>query len=131
MRLELLVFGFGVTCALCLPYYMKAISRKRQENRRLDLEEAYANSFGKNQSDFAKMGGVVKIDKSGNRSIINQSQDDGMDDFMREVQAANDLAREDSMSSNQSDHFGGLGSQNIQTRRFGQKSSGFTGRYNE
>ena len=99
MRLELIIFGFGLTCALMLPFYLKSISRKRHENRQLDLEEAYETAFGQTSRPKSQ-GGVVRIDNRMNKEVTDRFDDHGMDDFMQEVQAANAIAKQQKNEAN-------------------------------
>ena len=99
MRIELFLLSFGVGCALFLPFYLKSISRKRHENRKLDLEEAYAKTnFNHDQSLhnhlFSDRGGVIKVDEADGVSLSQEAEDQEMMDFMVQVQAADAMARE-------------------------------------
>ena len=94
MRLELILFGFGMTCALLMPYYMRSISRKRHENRKLDLEEAFGNANSNMKSRYFDQGAVLRVAENDQRRVVMNEHDENMDDFMREVHAVDSIARE-------------------------------------
>ena len=73
---------------------MKSISKKRRENRQLDLDEAFGKSFSDPRLRHSGNGGVVRVDEATTRSMALNSYDNEMDDFMKEVSAADALARE-------------------------------------
>ena len=113
MRLELIVFGFGVTWALMLPFYMKSISRKRHENQQEKVREAYENmGFGNRnmyKNELNDRGGVVKVENNRSSVLGRNDINQDMDQFFMEVEYADKVARDNPKAY----HNRGLGTRDL------------------
>ena len=106
MKLELIVLSFGIGWALMLPFYIKSISKKRQENRSeivksvyedMGLGQHYQNKYGNqmqgqttdnqayNPYTSREKGGIVKVENLKSTVINPKDINWDMDEFFMEV----------------------------------------------